>query len=173
MEPPAFSTGSVGHRWLAQCAQVLWPCGGDGAINEFVGAGELNRGEIVIVVGIGHLESGLRRLQPPAARASSTFLVAGVHVLEREAGTGRLGDDANGIPLLDGPAAKVEDDARSASDHLVRDSDHSALEDVAATIGVDGTEQGGHPLIRCPAQDPMSPPAPLPVWSALRLAIRR
>ena len=37
----------------------------------------------------------------------------------------------------------------------MRDPDHSALEDVAATIGVALTKERCHPLIWCQAQDPM------------------
>ena len=107
------------------------------------------------MVGIGHLKGGVRGLQPPRRGAPPTLLLACVHVLEGEVSTCRLRDHPDGVALVSGPAAEVEDDTGSANEHFVGHPNHPALKDVAATISVALTEERRHPLVGCQAQDPV------------------
>src|SRR4051794_4171609 len=107
-----------------------------GAVDELLVAGRLEGGQVAVVVSLGHLERRLRGLPPSRRRPPAAFLLAGLRVDEQEVGAGRLRDDADGIPLVGGPAAEVENDPRTTHENLVRHPDHPALEDVTATIGV-------------------------------------
>jgi hypothetical protein len=57
----------------------------------------------------GHLEDLLRRLAPPRICALPASILGKSQVVQLEVGAGEVGDRAEGVSLLRGPAAEVED----------------------------------------------------------------
>ena len=79
----------------------------------------------------GHLEYLLRRLAPARIRALPAFVFGKSQVVQLEVGTGEVGDRAEGVPLLRGPTAEVEDHRHARPQHLMAEPGESAFQNVA------------------------------------------
>jgi hypothetical protein len=76
------------------------------------------------------------------------------HVVQLEVGAGDVGDRAEGVSLVAGPAAEVEDHGPARSQHLVGNPDEPAFQNVAlpTEVGPPNPEQRRHPLVGCQPQ---------------------
>ncbi len=121
---------------------------------ELVGRGRCEQGTEPLMIFDGHFEDFLRRLAPPRICALPAFIFGKGQVVQIEVGAGEVGDRAEGVPLLRGPAAEVEDDRHARSQHLVADPDESAFQNVAlpTEVGPTEPEQRRHPLVGCQPQ---------------------